>query len=543
MGYFGSLPSPSESALLDVLFVLAPWGPGSPATLASHPVPGLSPDPVHATACVDGALEDLQDWLGDFVKDRDPWSREQKDEFLDLLDGLRKEAKEDEEGRVEAFLLLLEISTLDRPNFLPGLGHLEEASTRELHALAIREARRWIESEYVTTDWLCTTVLGRAAEHPPERRASAVEVLAGRNEPETLPAIFTCARSPERPLRDAAMGTLAGWPNERVHNFMASQLDRWRRDRSWLESSTLREHFEHAYLAPTSSVRRRLQTTVREGVVAEDWREASALLEVAEVLDDRVAVPALLDGLEAWAARRGTDFGSRRMEGDLVAELRRRSGRIIGNHPERWRTWWERESSGVESAGSAPLEAPRTSAGFFGLRPETDRLLFVIDRSGSMETRFGTGKDTRHDEAIRQMLLLLRSLGEDTRFGIVVFSGGTHLWRRELSPATDSNLENARRWLHSHPPKGGTNLRPGIERALRIGGDGKPDLERLEADTVMVLCDGATAEGRTWVQPFLGRILDATRIRFHGVQIGGAGDGTLQALAEGTGGEFVQVRH
>lgn len=541
--------------MLDVLLVLAhlslrattppvpplPSAPPAHSSILEPSTPGTStfPEPLG----FDDALEDLRDWIEDFEKEREPWSREEKDAFLDHLDRLRAEAKEVEDLRDEGFLLLLELSTLERPNFLPGLGQVEDPTARELHGLAIREARRWVESEFITTEWVCRTVLGRAAEHPAARRASAVEVLAGRNEPGTLPAIFTCARAPERELRDAAMATLAGWPNERVHNFMASQLDRWRRDRDWLAANILREHFEHAYLAPASSVRRRLQTTLREGVVADDWREASALLEIAEVLDDRIAVPALLDGLETWAARRGTDAGSRRMEGDLVAELRRRSGRIIGNHPQRWRTWWERESSGVESAGTEPREAPRTSAGFFGLRPETDRLIFVIDRSGSMEERFGTGQDTRHDEAIRQMLLLLRSLGEETRFGIVVFSGGTHLWRRELSPATDSNLENARRWLHAHPPKGGTNLRPGIERALRIGRDGKPDLERLEADTVMVLCDGATAEGRTWVQPFLDRILDATRIRFHGVQIGGAGDGTLQALAQGTGGEFVQVRH
>jgi hypothetical protein len=58
---------------------------------------------------------------------------------------------------------------------------------------------------------------------------------------------------------------------------------------------------------------------------------------------------------------------------------------------------------------------------------------------------------------------------------------------------------------------------------------------------VIVLCDGETAESQQWVRPLLERVNQDACLVFHCVQIGSAGDGTLQRLAELSGGEFVQV--
>jgi hypothetical protein len=76
---------------------------------------------------------------------------------------------------------------------------------------------------------------------------------------------------------------------------------------------------------------------------------------------------------------------------------------------------------------------------------------------------------------------------------------------------------------------------------MRVGPDGLPDLALLEADTVIVLCDGETAEGPDWVEPFLRRANLRARVVFHCVQVGAVGDGTLQKLASGSGGDYVRV--
>ena len=59
----------------------------------------------------------------------------------------------------------------------------------------------------------------------------------------------------------------------------------------------------------------------------------------------------------------------------------------------------------------------------------------------------------------------------------------------------------ARQWLQSKGPKGGTRLRDGVNRALGIKFKRTFKVEKLQVDTVIVLCDGATEEGSRWVDP------------------------------------------
>ncbi len=98
-----------------------------------------------------------------------------------------------------------------------------------------------------------------------------------------------------------------------------------------------------------------------------------------------------------------------------------------------------------------------------------------------------------------------------------------------------------------------SNSRPAIELALGIGSDGLPaplgDDERdggangknAPADTIVILCDGATQEGSGWVHPFLDRVLPLYPVVFHTVHLGPTGDGALATLAKVSGGEFLRV--
>jgi hypothetical protein len=80
-----------------------------------------------------------------------------------------------------------------------------------------------------------------------------------------------------------------------------------------------------------------------------------------------------------------------------------------------------------------------------------------------------------------------------------------------------------------------------VDAALCVGKNGEVDLSKLEADTVIVLCDGETAEGAGWVDGFLDRVEPITRVVFHCVQIGSEGDETLGKLARGTHGDSVKI--
>jgi hypothetical protein len=64
----------------------------------------------------------------------------------------------------------------------------------------------------------------------------------------------------------------------------------------------------------------------------------------------------------------------------------------------------------------------------------------------------------------------------------------------------------------------------------------------LEADTIIVLCDGETLEGPSWVAPFIRSFNEKARVNFSAVQLGGRSDGALEALCEHTNGDYVEIR-
>ena len=165
----------------------------------------------------------------------------------------------------------------------------------------------------------------------------------------------------------------------------------------------------------------------------------------------------------------------------------------------------------------------------------------MIDRSGSMDADFGRRGHTRYEEALSQMVELLEGLGTDTRFGLMLFSNGHARWSSKLRPATSGNLGSALNWAKRKGASGGTHLQPAIRSTLELDRKGRPDLDKLEADTIIVLCDGATEEGSAWVKPLLRRVGPEACVVFHCVQIGPGGDGTLEDLALQTGGEFTRV--
>ena len=254
-------------------------------------------------------------------------------------------------------------------------------------------------------------------------------------------------------------------------------------------------------------------------------------------------MPILIEALATWHRRETAGGGSRRILDEVLTELQRMSGRAIGPYPERWNRWWVAVQDGridlpedIEAGGSFV-----SSATFFGLRAVSDKVAFVIDRSGSMDTVFGTDGRSRYEEAIAQFGSYLREAGPRTGFLVVLFGDDGDRWRGGLSEATDSNLGQAERWLRSIHPDGATNLVAGIRSALHLDRRGRLSADQVDVDTVIVLCDGATAEGRQWVEPWVRQNNEEAQIVFHCVQIGTGGDGTLEALAQATGGQMVRV--
>lgn len=394
--------------------------------------------------------------------------------------------------------------------------------------------------------FLAREVLVASASQPVHRRRAALWLVAPRPNPGLLLALLTCVRDPDAKMRDLALEALCGYQDAGVHRLFLGLLERPAQGANLPRAAELAErHFSRVNLERGDPLTARLEALVLPALASGDWRGVSRAVALSHPLDSGRAVPALLDALEAWKKRGEAGLQALRVEHELSRALAARAERDYGFDVERWRAWWGAVQRGELAPPRGEGGGEGTRPSFFTLRPWTDRVVFVLDRSGSMYEPFGPAvpggeRRTRWDEAVAQLLDFVRQLGPRARFDVVVFHDYAEAWKEELVLADENALRSVRLWL-DQKPHGGTLLRAGVERALGLGADGRLDLARLEADTVIVLCDGATREGPDWVRGFLSRVNSSARVAFDGVQIGREGDGTLERLAQGSGGEFVRI--
>ncbi|MEM9380303.1 MAG: VWA domain-containing protein [Planctomycetota bacterium] len=463
---------------------------------------------------------------------------------------------------VRAWRLALLLSALDGSG--EGLLHIAEAGRRELTGLldgpTSARVRRWALADVVAAVGVEDDDSGRRSWVPSvKERRVCLELLGQRKVRGLRTALLTVARRAEDPLRYESFSALARWsdrygPDEAIDLFLVQQLGaRFDvRERPHPVNVVLeRLDSSEEPLAPRALVL--LRERLEQMLLSTDWREPALALRLARGIPLEERIPILLDALSVWdrRSRAGREYsGLVRVRADLVRELRDISGRFHGPRPAPWIDWWVRVRQGKEPMPGTPeferarrerSAEPRSTASFFGIRPESDRITFVIDFSGSMAQGWGTTDHSRFEEAVDQMMRFLQGAPPSTRFNVMLFSSSPLLSSPELVPATTSNLELARASLLEREPSGGTNLKPAIELALKLDRRGEPDLDALEADTIIVLCDGETSEGARWVRPLLRRVLPMHPVVFHTVHLGVRDDGALEALAEASGGSFLRV--
>ncbi|MEE8469621.1 MAG: VWA domain-containing protein [Planctomycetota bacterium] len=508
--------------------------------LPALPLPGLRA-PVQG-----GLIADIEDWTEGFGRRKRGVGEQAFEQIRTLLIDLRGFGRTSSGHRLQAARALLDLHgagltaarARDAEREAEGWA-LQDLSAREFAALLDQDVARWTAREVLVVE----------SGNTPARRAAAARMLRGLHTREVRLALTICIRGSVPLLAETAARALVGWKDEAVHQLFSGLLARTGPPAPPMLLGAAVDHFRRVRLTPGNRAVADLEAYVRAHVGAEPWRSASRAASVSHALPDRQAVPVLIDALEAWGVRVRSGGRVTRLQYDISRELAARSGLELGLRADRWRTWWGAVESGQIDAGPRDPAEGFTRAAFFGLRPETGRVVFVLDNSGSMGQVFrreGLGTFdawTRYRESIEQMVKFLESLGPGARFGVVLFNDGTQRWRSGLHPATPGHLKAARAWCLRRKPQGGTQLRHGVQQAMEVGPGGRVDLDALEADTLIVLCDGQTSDGSRWVLPLLRRENPLAQVVIHCVQIGAGGDGTLELLAESTGGDFVRVEN
>jgi len=317
--------------------------------------------------------------------------------------------------------------------------------------------------------------------------------------------------------------------------------------------------------------------------------DALALLGDAAV----PAIPVIAAHLSApqWQLRVAAcqslgDIGSMQAVEPLIARMELETGHVreeihdalkeicrldMGAYANDWRKWWDRvkaqTASGLPERPKKPPEikpdpryASNPGPSYYGILIYSNRVGFVLDTSGSMDSKFepdpkqvnslsrryaGSSKLDICKEEITQTL---SKLDPRAHFSIIVFSTKILSFKREPIAASSENVSAATSWLKSLPPAGQTNYYGGLRAALNLdeGIDLSPDF-RDTPDTLTFLTDGVPTEGEITDSDTLLEWYTSlnryARIRTHVIAFGSKGVDlvVLKNMADRNRGRFVHV--
>jgi hypothetical protein len=285
--------------------------------------------------------------------------------------------------------------------------------------------------------------------------------------------------------------------------------------------------------------------------------------------DDPRAVKPMIDSLKSATGL---------LADQIDAALHVFTGQSFESDPALWLRWWtEKGEAWFASATRARFERDQRKSGgavdFYGIATKSDRVVFVLDRSGSMKERAGKssqkpkgpvtgGKgdkaddapvlgDTKMEVARNQLAKTIDALPATTNFNVVFFGSDVQVWRPppQLFPAKTGEKDAAKKWFGGIQPEGSTQLFAALRKALLYAAEGGKGYGG--ADTIYLLSDGAPTPAaggvlsRDDIEKELESFLDANRAYHcvvHTIGVGPDHSQTLmRRLAEATGGKYVAV--
>lgn len=284
------------------------------------------------------------------------------------------------------------------------------------------------------------------------------------------------------------------------------------------------------------------------------WEVKAAAISAVKRIGDtsQATLVALVDELQRVvdAFRAGDPNLEGRLQDDLVAVLRQMTGKDAGYLPEQWRRIVEGRE-GNAGTEIIPVE-------FFGIKTRSTRIIFMIDKSGSMDAAasdkiherltgdvadklpaewvkdlngadqkaFDESKKLRDKwvdvkvanrmQAVQKELIqTVYLLGPEVAFTIFMYDHGVYPWadaRGGMLKATWTNKFKAMRYVENTGPAGGTNYWDPLKMGFEYANDpknrekGKPTVlshdrkftyaQGLDgADTIFLLSDGEPTAG------------------------------------------------
>ncbi len=297
------------------------------------------------------------------------------------------------------------------------------------------------------------------------------------------------------------------------------------------------------------------------------WQVRSAAAFSLAVMKCKAVIPVLIRGLEAELNRKKDPWA---MDIRLHKILEGLTGQsVVRGSVAPWKQFWSRDGDAFTvrpqtAPGKEPAKADKYEK-FFDLEIESDRVLFVLDFSGSMAEpvtlKEGTGTGavptatttTKAQLVVSELKKLILSLPDGAMVNLVVFGDEVRIWRQEGNRPALVKLDDETRddllgtFLDNLRPSGSTNLYGALETALGFGDRGLYDKYYAAGfDTLYVISDGApTAGAIVDKQEIRRRVREANNLRkiaIHCITFGDKNDTDfLRPMAEENGGRHIHV--
>lgn len=170
------------------------------------------------------------------------------------------------------------------------------------------------------------------------------------------------------------------------------------------------------------------------------------------------------------------------------------------------------------------------------------RVVFVIDKSGSMDEEAAPGGPTLDEKSFEALSKLLHQLAADVQFNLVTFNSDAFVLWTDLQSATPANVDAALAWVQGNAG-GSTNVQEGLAWAFGMAtrpdriyllADGEPNRPRPSS--------GAPAEALAAVPAMdSGRNIPVNTILFSDADTQGKAADFMKQLAANTGGSYAAV--
>jgi hypothetical protein len=397
-----------------------------------------------------------------------------------------------------------------------------------------------------------------------ESRLDALAELRQYPVPEAARLAHGCVDDPDEGVRRAAYDTLVVLGGEQeVCDTLAELATQGMQDKHWAAKVP---PAVAALLSSNLPIARLRVQQLLDKTLAASPRGLQIALAVADALatrrrpEDVLALGRLSQSklfAEHFGVRRGVvnalaEIPSKEAVGTMIAMLDRVggeakadaadhltavTGQIFGMDAQAWQRWWQQTGPTFvypRLSANAPRTAKTEGPGgyYYGLPLLAERLVFVLDISGSME-------GPRMMAAKRELIKAVRGLPDNVHFSVVVYNEVVRTWKRTLVPADEKMKDAAVAFIEALVPRSNTASYDALQEALTF-----------DAEAIYFLSDGAPTSGKILAPADIIAAITAAnklrRITIYTIGIapgfpGSPTDAFLKTLSEQNYGEYRRV--